>query len=41
MGDGKAEGSSAIGEKGQLHSCLMLTERSFTSLKVCNLKIRM
>ena len=29
MGDGKAEGSSAIGEKGQFHSCLMLTEHSF------------
>ena len=27
--------------KLQFHSCLMLMEHMFTSLKVCNLKVRM
>ena len=43
MGDGGAEGSSAIGDgdKLQCHSCLMLMECEFPSLKVCNLKVCM
>ena len=42
MGDGRAEGSSAIGEgKLQFHSRLMLMERTFASLKVRSLKVRM
>ena len=40
MGDGRAEGLSAIGDGGQ--AAISLTpERTFSSLKVCNLKVRM
>ena len=42
-GDGRAEGSSTVGDEGKLqfHSGLMLMELMFTSLKVRNLKVRM
>ena len=40
MGDGRAEGSSPIGERGQAAISLM-PEGTFTSLKVRNLKVRM
>ena len=39
MGDGRAEGSSAIGNRGQASS-LMLMEHTFASLKVSNMKVR-
>jgi len=43
MGDGGAEGSSAIADGGKLqfYSCLMLVEHTFTSLKCCNLNVYM
>ena len=42
LGDGRAEGSSTVGDEGKLqfHSGLMLMELMFTSLKVRNLKVR-
>ena len=43
LGDGRAEGSSTVGDEGKLqfHSGLMLIELMFTSLKVLNVKVRM
>ena len=41
VGDGRAEGLSAIGDGGQFHSCLTLMKCMFTSLKVHNLKVHM
>ena len=43
MGDGRAEGSSAIGDGGQAAISLTpeLMERTLASLKVRNLKIRL
>ena len=43
MGDGRAEGPSAIGDAGQvaISLSLTLTEHTFTSLKVQNLKVHM
>ena len=38
MGDGRGEGSSAIGNRGQAAS-LMLMEHTFASLKVSNMKV--
>ena len=40
MGDGRAEGSSAIGDRGQAAISLTLMECTLESLKVCNLKVR-
>ena len=40
MGDGRAEGSSAVTEGGKLQS-LSTLECIFTPLKVCNLRVRM
>ena len=43
MGDGRAEGSSAIGDRGQvtIFLILILMEHTFVSLKVHNLKVHM
>ena len=43
MGDGRAEGLSAVEMEGKLqfHSHLTLMELTFTSLKVRNLKVCM
>lgn len=43
LGEGRAKGSSAVGDEGKLqfHSGLTLMEPTFTSLKVQNLKVRM
>lgn len=43
LGEGRAKGSSAVGDGGKLqfHSGLTLMEPTFTSLKVQNLKVRM
>ena len=39
MGGARAEGSSPIGNRGQAAS-LMLMERTFASLKVSNVRVR-
>ena len=39
MGDGRAEESSAIGDGGQA-AVSLIPERTFASLKVHNLKVR-
>ena len=43
MGDGRAEGSSAIGDRGQVTTflILILMEHTFTYLKVHNVKVHM
>ena len=43
VGNGRAEGSSAIGDRGQTAVSLMPNTGTptFTSLKVCNLKLCM